>query len=202
MSPRAYRSTARRTAADQTRSRIVEAARELLASPAGGGFSVEAVARAAGVVRMTVYYQFGSKGGLLEALFDHLAQRGRIERLRDVSQMPNPLAALDAFIGMFADFYDTDRVVIRRLNALAGLDPEVAHSLGKRVAWRRHGAHALLGRIAVGHAALAVDLDEAADVLMMLTSFETFDQLAGSRAIADIAPTVQRLVRAGLLAPS
>jgi AcrR family transcriptional regulator len=40
-------------------------------------FSVEAVARQAGVARMTVYYQFGSRRGLLEGICDSLA----IERL-------------------------------------------------------------------------------------------------------------------------
>src|SRR5262249_35010278 len=71
MSPRPYRLGQRQAAAEQTRARILAAARELLVASAGfSGFSVEAVARQAGVARMTVYYQFGSKPGLLEALYD------------------------------------------------------------------------------------------------------------------------------------
>ena len=79
MSPRPYRLGQRQAATDETRARILAAARELLAASDGlTGFSIEAVARQADVARMTVYYQFGSKPGLLEALFDDLAARGQI----------------------------------------------------------------------------------------------------------------------------
>ncbi len=50
------------------------------------GFTVDAVAREAGVARMTVYYQFGSKAGLLEAIFDSLAVRGGAEELVKLNQ--------------------------------------------------------------------------------------------------------------------
>src|SRR5437588_67268 len=70
MSPRPYRLGQRQVAADETRSRIVKAAREQLEKEAS--FSLDAVARRADVARMTVYYQFGSRRGLLEALFDDL----------------------------------------------------------------------------------------------------------------------------------
>ena len=79
MSPRPYRLGQRQATTDQTRTRILAAARELLAAAGGiAGFTVEAVARHADVSRMTVYYQFGSKAGLLEALFDQLATTGRL----------------------------------------------------------------------------------------------------------------------------
>src|SRR5437868_652736 len=71
MKPRPYRLGQRQTTIEQTRARIVAAARELLATPGGiAGFTIDAVAAQAGVARMTVYNQFASKIGLLEALFD------------------------------------------------------------------------------------------------------------------------------------
>ncbi|MGH9200557.1 MAG: TetR family transcriptional regulator, partial [Vicinamibacterales bacterium] len=61
MSPRPYRLGQRATAVAETRSRIVAACRELLMSTdIQTRFSIDAVARQAGVARMTVYYQFGS----------------------------------------------------------------------------------------------------------------------------------------------
>ena len=73
-----YRLGQRRVAAEQTRARIIAAARALLTSSGGlVGFTVDAVAKQAGVSRMTVYYQFDSKAGLLDALFDDLAERRR-----------------------------------------------------------------------------------------------------------------------------
>jgi len=69
MSPRPYRLGQRQATTEQTRARILAAARELLMARDGfNGFSIDAVAREADVARMTVYYQFGSKIGLLEAL--------------------------------------------------------------------------------------------------------------------------------------
>src|ERR1700736_1081260 len=109
MSPRAYKLGQRQLAADQTRRRIVAGARELLADETGPAtFTVDAVARQAGVARMTVYYQFHSKRGLLEALFDDLANRGLMPHLRPVFEEPVPAWALDGLIAAFAAFWDSD----------------------------------------------------------------------------------------------
>src|SRR2546430_2914681 len=53
----------------------------LMESTSFSGFSIEAVARRADVARMTIYHQFGSKMGLLEALCDSLAVTGEMEQL-------------------------------------------------------------------------------------------------------------------------
>src|SRR5579872_5055175 len=120
--PRPYRLGQRQVATDQTRARIIAAARELLSAGDGfAGFSVEAVARQADVARMTVYYQFGSKVGLLEALSDDLAARGGMERLAEAFRQPDALQALDAFIAVFGRFWSADRLATRRLRGLAAL---------------------------------------------------------------------------------
>ncbi|PYX90611.1 MAG: hypothetical protein DMG68_01190 [Acidobacteria bacterium] len=78
-------------AAEQTRARIMRAARELLSDPAGiSAFTIEAVSKQARVARMTVYYQFQSKRGLLEALFDDVARGGEMARLKDAFREPDP----------------------------------------------------------------------------------------------------------------
>ena len=75
MTRRPYQPVQRQRAVDEGRERIVLAARALLEADDDEPFSIDAVARRAGVARMTVYNQFGSKTGLLEALFD-LGVRG------------------------------------------------------------------------------------------------------------------------------
>jgi AcrR family transcriptional regulator len=56
MSPRPYRMERRRESADENRLRIIAAARDLLTAGDGARrFSMEEVARRAGVARMTVY---------------------------------------------------------------------------------------------------------------------------------------------------
>ncbi len=183
---------ARRAATDETRARVVAAARELLAGDANpGGFSIDAVARAADVARMTVYYQFGSKAGLLEALFDHLAARGGMEELRNAFQRADPLEALDDFIGVFCRFWASDPVIFRRLRALAALDPELETALVSREQGAHQGLRIILGRIGA---------EQMEAVLFTLTSFQVFDSLqqqieAGPEKIADI---VRRLARCAL----
>jgi AcrR family transcriptional regulator len=200
VTPRPYTLGKRQAAAEETRSQIVAAARDLLGADAGAaGFSIDAVARAADVARMTVYHRFGSRAGLLEALFDDLAERGELaRRLPAAFAEPEPLAALDAFVSAFGRFWSADRLLVRRLNALAVLDPEIA--MGNRARQERglHGARVVVGRLAECHGRPdPAALDEAATVLWVLTGFETFDALAGpDRSPIEVVPLVQRLVRA------
>ncbi len=199
MSPRTYNLGRRLEASNETRARIVEASRDLLASPRGtAAFTVEAVARRAGVARMTVYYQFKSKRGLLDALYDDLARRGGIFGLGEVFQKEDPLDALDAFVGVFGKFWSTDRLAMRRIRALGALDPEVEASLRERDSWRANAIAALLERLK-SERGLAGAGDETGRLILALTSFELFDDLAGDeRSPLDVAPLVQQLVRSCL----
>src|SRR5215831_8744899 len=114
--PRPYRLGQRQAATEQTRARILAAARDLLMSPDGyARFSIEAVARQADVARMTVYHQFGSKIGLLEALCDTLAASGGMDQLATAFRQPDTLEALNQFLMVFGGFWEADRLVMRRL---------------------------------------------------------------------------------------
>src|ERR1700760_4280359 len=90
MSPRPYNLGKRREAIDQGRQQVLDAARSLLAEREGPAFTVDAVARRADVARATVYYQFGSKSGLLEAGCDHLAGPGGLGGLPAAFTDPDP----------------------------------------------------------------------------------------------------------------
>lgn len=201
MSPRPYRLGQRQAATEQTRARILAAARQLLAAESGlQGFSVDAVARQAGVARMTVYYQFRSRVGLLEALFDDLARRGGMERLAAAFANPDPLAALDAFVATFCRFWDSERTVMRRVRAAAVLDPELEASLRARDDRRRLGLRTLVDRLRQVRGAPATGrAEDAVDLLEALTSFETFDELARTRSLEEVQALVLRTARLVLL---
>src|SRR6266487_1659804 len=167
MSPRPYRLGQRQMITEQTRTRILVAARELLMERSGfSSFSLDAVARQADVARMTVYHQFGSKIGLLEALCDSLAAYGGIEQLAAAFRRPDPLEALDDYIGVFGRFWDSDRLVTRRLRGLAALDPDFEQVIRARDDRRREGLRVLVQRIVkqCGHPDPEA-LDEMVDVL-------------------------------------
>src|SRR6516164_1757761 len=149
MQRRPYCLGQRQTTIEQTRARIVQAARELLAAPGGvSGFTVDAVAGQAGVARMTVYNQFGSKMGLLEALFDDLAARGLVERLRAAFGRPEPCEALASLIAAFGSFWHSDRIVIRRIRGLAAIDADFEQAVRARDERRREGLRTIIGRLA------------------------------------------------------
>lgn len=199
--PRPYQLGQRQETIAHTRARILAAARALLSVNEGfAGFSIEAVARQADVARVTIYYQFGSKVGLLEALSDDLADRGEMDHLVDAFRRPDPYEALADYIAVFGRFWSSDRLATRRLRALAALDPDFARVIRARDDRRRAGLRVIVQRL-VAHRSRPdpASVDEAVDVLHMLTSFESFDTLAGpTRSPADITPLVQRLARAAL----
>jgi AcrR family transcriptional regulator len=199
VSPRPYNLGKRQGQVAQGRQQVLDAARSLLAGPSGyTAFTIDAVARQADVARATVYYQFGSKSGLLEALCDALAEAGRMSELADAFADPDPLEGLRGFVACFGRFWSADRPAMRRLRALAALDPEVGAVICARDERRREGLAVLVGRLADAHLA-ATDPGRAVRVLVALTSFETFDALARSdQDLIAVIPDVLQLAEAAL----
>jgi AcrR family transcriptional regulator len=202
MSPRPYRLGARQASIDETRRSILDAARSLLGDASHyTAFTVDAVAKAADVARATVYYQFESKTGLLEAICDALAEAGGMSGLAAAFTDPDPVAALRTFVDTFGRFWDADRSAMRRLRALAALDPEVGAVISARDVRRRMGLRVLVGRLVEDRAATPrLDPEDLIRVLYVLTSFETFDALAAPDAaltsvVADVVNLAEAVLR-------
>jgi AcrR family transcriptional regulator len=196
MSPRSYRMARRREAIDETRQRILAAARELLADrESAATFSVDAVARRAGVARMTVYYQFRSLRGLIESVCDSLAWAGGLLHLPEVFRRADALQALDHFVATFMQFWATNRDVLR--GTMMVLDPNIVAVLEERSGWRRKGLGVLLERLAKQSGRpRPKELEDVLDQLYMLTGFHAYDSLATpKRSTGQVARMVQRLVR-------
>src|SRR5689334_13818158 len=120
MPKRRYVSSVRSAAAATSRARVVAAAAALLRQDGGiAGFSLEAVARAAGVARLTVYNQFGSRRGLLEVVFDDIAARGGLTSLPGLMQMADARTALTQLIDIFCAFWGGDQAIGRLHEAVA-----------------------------------------------------------------------------------
>lgn len=182
MSPRPYNMEKRQAVASETRTRILEAARHLLATESETDLSMEAIARRADVSRLTLYYQFNSRTGLLEALYDYLANRGNMRRIPEVFLEPDPAATIDKLVSIFVGFWASDPVALRRLRAMAVLDPEIAKGVQARDARRAHIAGKILKRMAIPGRKKFTEqqLNAAASVLSMLTAFATYDALASA----------------------
>jgi AcrR family transcriptional regulator len=199
MSPRPYNLGKRQAQISHGRRQVLDAARGLLAEARSySDFTVDAVARRAGVARATIYYQFGSKPGLLEAVCDDLALAGGLVDLADAFVEPDAGAAWRRFVAAFGRFWDADRPAMRRLRALAQLDPEVADVIAARDQRRRQGIDALLRRL-LDEAAAEGAREAVARRLFALTSFETFDTVAGTeQSLREVVPEVVEMTEAVL----
>lgn len=188
MSPRAYKSPRRDAAASATRERIVAAAAAILGAADGiRKFSLDAVAKKAGVTRLTVYNQFGSRRALMEAVFDERAERGGLFRIVEAMQDPDPQAALLRIIGIFCDFWSSDPGTMRLLHAAGASDAEFAESVHERNERRRSVLSAIVRRLAAGRAPPPKALGNLVDVLFALTSFAFFGQLTAGKRSAEAA---------------
>jgi AcrR family transcriptional regulator len=195
---RRYRSAVRDEAASENRARVLAAAIRLLGTPDSSTMSMEAVAKAAGVTRLTVYNQFGSRSALLEEVFDELARRGDLARIPEAMAMPDPRAALRRSIEIFCDFWGSDPAV-DRLNRAALMDEELASALAARHERRRKALSVLVQRLVqAGHVA-AENSAAATDALFALTSPDFYRTLSiGRRKRPESCALVLRLCAAAI----
>jgi AcrR family transcriptional regulator len=197
MPKRAYVSAVRATAAAEKRGRVLEAAAKSLREDASiASFSLDTVAKAAGVTRLTVYNQFGSRRGLLEAVFDEIARAGGLHELAGAMAMDDPRAALERMVEIFCAFWKRDPAIGRLHEAMA-TDPEFATALLERNERRRQGLIALINRIA-GSTATQRARQDAVDTIFALTSYPVFAMLGPGRSADDVCRLVQTACRAAL----
>jgi AcrR family transcriptional regulator len=188
VSPRAYNSPGRIVAATKTRQRIVAAAAAILGTAEGiSGFSLQAVADKAGVTRLTVYNQFGSRRALLEGVFDDMAIRGGLHRIPGVMAGSDPQAGLRQVIAIFCDFWSFGCDALGPLHAAGASDPEFGASVRERNERRRRLLSVLVRRMAKDRKLRPKALGDLIDVLFALTSFPFFSQLTAQGRSAEAA---------------
>jgi AcrR family transcriptional regulator len=182
MTTRRYVSSVRAAAAAKTRSQVMESAADLLREQSNiAAFSLDLVAKAAGVTRLTVYNQFGSRRGLLEALFDELAESGGLGRIPDAMSIADPHEALDRLITIFCEFWGADPAV-GRLNEATALDPEFGDAIEQRNERRRKAISALVGRMKLVRRTGGRKRKDAIDLIFGLTSYPMFKALVVNRS--------------------
>jgi AcrR family transcriptional regulator len=189
MSARVYRLGRRVPEIERTRARILDATRRLVVEY-GLATSLGKVAELAGVSRITVYNQFGSKARLLEALSADLGPgvpAAPADRAAD-----HPGDELRRRIEQACAAWAADPVLHRQLLGRQS-DPEQSDS-----------DHALAESLA-RHDQLrpGCSIKEAEDVIGILTSFPVFDRLhkGGRRSPSAVAEILLRMA-SGFMAPS
>lgn len=189
MTKRNYTSTVRADIAAEKRGKTIEAAAQFFREPdSNTTFSLDLVAKSAGVTRLTVYNQFGSRAGLLEAVFDDLALKGGILRLSEVKNMASPVEALDRLIDIFCEFWSSD-VALARLYDAMSTDQEIAQQLEERVKRGRQVIAHVVGLF--GPNAGNQARRDAADMIFTLTGLPTYRVLAESRSADKVGALIK-----------
>src|SRR5215212_2779842 len=137
MTSRAYEQRGRAQAAAATRRRVLDAVYAQLCAAPAQPVSVDAVARAAGVARSTVYVIFGSRAGLFDAFAADLLERGGFERVLDAVADPDPRVHLRDGIAGGVHMFAAHRDVFRALMSMSAVDPDAVGGAMRRSEERR-----------------------------------------------------------------
>lgn len=185
MAGRKYEQRLRADAAEETRRRILDALCERLRQVPAEPVSIDRVAGMADVARSTVYLAFGSRAGLFCALGADLLERGGFQDMLRASANPDALKALRDGIRGVVSMYAADRDVLRALHSMAQLDAEAVGGAVQRMEQGRAQGMAHLSQRLAEQEALRPDVTagQAADLLWVLTSFDSFDLLYSTRAL-------------------
>jgi AcrR family transcriptional regulator len=204
MATRRYEQRLRAQTAEETRRRILDALYDQLREAPARPVSVDAIARAAGVARSTVYVTFGSRAGLFDAFAADVLERGGFQRVVDAVADPDPHVHLRDGIAGGVHTFAAHRDVFRVLVSMAELDAEAVGGAMRRMDERRAKGMMRLARRLHRNGLLrdGVTITQAADRLWVLTSFDAFDLLFSGRGMsADaVARALVDMAEHGLLA--
>jgi AcrR family transcriptional regulator len=185
MATRRYEQRLRAEAAEETRHRILNAVYDRLREAPTQPVSLDQVARAARVARSTVYLIFGSRAGLFDSVARDLLERGGFERVVTAVTHPDARENLRRGIHASTEVFAVDRDVRRVLFSMATVDPDAVAGAVQRGEERRADGMAYLARRLAdqGYLRPDVSVDDAANTLWLITSFDAFDLLYTGRGL-------------------
>ncbi|WP_369045544.1 TetR/AcrR family transcriptional regulator [Sinomonas sp. P10A9] len=186
--PRAYDASGRRARAAESRRAVLACARSLFFAPGFASTTVAEIARAAGVSAEFVYKNFGSKAGLVRAIWDQsLLGSGGVpaEQRSDAAQAEatDPGALMEQFGRFVAEISPIGSPVALLIrDAAASGDADMA-ALQQEVDAARYERMLHNARRVIARGLLRPGLSEAeaADVFFMTTSAELYETLVLKR---------------------
>jgi len=178
---------------DESRAAILRAAKRQLAAEGYQRLTMASLAAASGVTRQTIHNLFGTKTGVLEAVFDLIALESGMERMREVMMLPPGDSQLLRFVEIFCGFWAKNRLLIRRVHGIGAIDPEFGVVIDARNRRRLMAATRIVQRMSGDDGA------QKAAMLAALTSFEFFDALAESSGSEDEALAMVLRMARGVL---
>jgi AcrR family transcriptional regulator len=174
---RPYRSPRRREQAEETRRRILAAARALFVARGYGGTTVESIADDAGVAVQTVYATLGSKRGILLALLDTMAAEANLPRMQAAVEgaAGNPRQQLRERLAFTSRLYAAGADLIGIARSVSGIEPDLRAFWQEGEARRHRGTAELVAQWeAAGALAPGVSAKQATDIWWALGGPDVF----------------------------
>ncbi|SDH67109.1 TetR/AcrR family transcriptional regulator [Pseudonocardia oroxyli] len=178
----------------ETERRVLEAATALIAATGSRSVTLAQVGEAAGYSRGIVYYQFGSRERLIEAVLDRAQNLGLPDSADD--GLGHLVAIVETYLQAVARRAPTTRAFLQLWMEAVAADPVVAPLFAERdEGFRRFLADVVRRGIADGSVRSEVDPAAAATVLMALLR-GTGLQLIATPPADDVSGIVREAVRA------
>jgi AcrR family transcriptional regulator len=180
---RRYHSPARQRQAEQTRARILAAARDLFRSAGYAATTMDAIASSAQVSAKTVEAAFGSKRGILAALVDPLASAGPPRDLvNQLRETKDPRHRLKLVAELSRRAYEAALPEFELMRDAAAVAPEIA-AVARQVESRRRANQVRLVTYLREQQVLRSDLtpDEVTDIVWALTSYDLYRALVAEQ---------------------
>ena len=180
---RPYHSRVRQRQAEETRQRILAAARELLTSRGYAHTTLEMIAEVAEVSPKTISAVFGSKQGILAGLVNPVAFDTPIQHLLDqLRSSQEPLQRVALVVLITRQVYESLVSQFDLLRTAGVVAPELA-DLARQIEVRRRQNQAYLIADLQERGVLRYGLssEEATDVLWALTSYDLYRMLVVER---------------------
>ena len=210
-SKRPYKSLLRQRQAGDTRSRIVEAARQLLKREGYGGMTIEGIAQLAEVSAQTIYALFKSKTGILTALLDQSMFGSEYDEVvRQTLSASDPEVRLRRAAGVARQIRGAQSAAFDLMRGAGVVAPELAKLERQRERLRYQGEESMItflrdsGRLRPG-----MSHQRARDIFWMLTGGDVYRMLVRERGWASqdyegwLADTlVHQLLASDVNAPS
>lgn len=196
---RAYRPGRKEDLAAETRKRILEAVRGLLNEGTFHQATVEQIAKRAGVSRATLYQHFGTRLGLVDALCETFDATPALLALRKSVEIAELEAALDDWMANVVKFWSGEERILQQLYGVAAVDEAARALVGRQTEDRRTELKRVLTRAKESGRLKGSERDALAR-LLMLTSFETFEELRRRAQLPEkeVVAFLQREARAVL----
>ena len=168
-------SPTRRELVKATRGRILDAAARLMRESGPNGFSMDVLAKEAGVARATVYEHFRSKRAVLDELASSASRSLTLDN--QSAQLGDPLTALRDMLGAVCRHWHEHDDAVRELRSLVAVTGTDIRTDGIEGDYLRYLVDELAS---AGHLRPRWSQDDAVDALALLTSYASYERLRGT----------------------